>query len=192
MTKQLNDPLMVQLKEDQLNVDQTKVDQLKVDQLKNIITDSKIGICIKKKDHTVIHQNSDCIDICGIQYGKVCNFGCMGLLEKMNSDTLNSRSIELLQRSKVKDQLCDIAIINDGDHLFTLLLDIKNRVEVDYHLFEEYGLTSRELEVVKLRLEGRSNAEISEQLFVAKSTLKTHLNHIYQKLPSNLKLWNKK
>ncbi len=43
-------------------------------------------------------------------------------------------------------------------------------------------LSSRELEVLKLLAEGQSNQEIAENLVIALSTVKTHINNIYAKL----------
>jgi LuxR family maltose regulon positive regulatory protein len=43
-------------------------------------------------------------------------------------------------------------------------------------------LTARELEVLRLIVAGLSNPEIAEELFIAVSTVKSHINHIYGKL----------
>lgn len=43
-------------------------------------------------------------------------------------------------------------------------------------------LTKRELEVLTLAVEGLSGPQIAERLFVSPSTIKTHLEHIYDKL----------
>ncbi|MBE3561882.1 MAG: AAA family ATPase [Ktedonobacteraceae bacterium] len=43
-------------------------------------------------------------------------------------------------------------------------------------------LSERELEILRLIAAGLSNQEIMEQLVIARSTLKTHINHIYGKL----------
>lgn len=44
------------------------------------------------------------------------------------------------------------------------------------------GLTSREREIVQLVAEGKTNAEIAAELWVAPSTVKKHLEHVYEKL----------
>jgi LuxR family transcriptional regulator, maltose regulon positive regulatory protein len=43
-------------------------------------------------------------------------------------------------------------------------------------------LSARELDVLRLLSDGRSNAEIARGLFVEQSTVKTHLIHLYRKL----------
>jgi two-component system nitrate/nitrite response regulator NarL len=43
-------------------------------------------------------------------------------------------------------------------------------------------LSNRELEVLNLAAEGYSGPQIAEQLFLSPSTVKTHLEHIYEKL----------
>ena len=47
------------------------------------------------------------------------------------------------------------------------------------------SLSARELEVLRLVAEGRSNPEIGQALFVAASTVKTHLDRAYAKLGVN-------
>ena len=49
-------------------------------------------------------------------------------------------------------------------------------------LAEQFGLTTREDEVLQLIGEGLSNAEIAAALFVGVSTVKTHINAIFAKL----------
>lgn len=49
-------------------------------------------------------------------------------------------------------------------------------------LFQHYNISPREQDVVNLVLEGRSNQEIADTLYVSLSTVKTHLRNIYQKV----------
>jgi predicted ATPase/DNA-binding CsgD family transcriptional regulator len=47
------------------------------------------------------------------------------------------------------------------------------------------GLTAREVEVLRLVCDGRSNREIGEQLFVSERTAQTHVQHILTKMDVN-------
>lgn len=47
---------------------------------------------------------------------------------------------------------------------------------------DEPPLTARELEILRLAADGRSTREIAEELFLSVGTVKTHLQHIYEKL----------
>lgn len=49
-------------------------------------------------------------------------------------------------------------------------------------IIPSYPLTTRELDVLKLIVDGRSNAEISEQLYITVGTVKTHVRNILNKL----------
>jgi DNA-binding CsgD family transcriptional regulator len=44
------------------------------------------------------------------------------------------------------------------------------------------SLTPTEAEVVRLAVDGLSNPEIGARLFMSRSTVKTHLSHVYAKL----------
>jgi non-specific serine/threonine protein kinase len=48
-----------------------------------------------------------------------------------------------------------------------------------------FGLTSREIEVLRLIRQGRSNREIAEELFVTHRTAQTHVQHIFDKMGVN-------
>jgi DNA-binding CsgD family transcriptional regulator len=50
------------------------------------------------------------------------------------------------------------------------------------------GLTDREGEVLALMAAGLSNGEIADRLFVAESTVKTHVNRIFAKTASRDRL----
>lgn len=46
-------------------------------------------------------------------------------------------------------------------------------------------LTRRELQVLELVAQGKSNAEIAAILWVTRSTVRKHLEHVYEKLEVN-------
>jgi DNA-binding CsgD family transcriptional regulator len=47
---------------------------------------------------------------------------------------------------------------------------------------ERFGLTARELEVLRLVTEGKTNPEIAEELFITRKTASAHVSHILAKL----------
>ena len=44
------------------------------------------------------------------------------------------------------------------------------------------SLTSRELEILRLVLEGYTNKEIAAEIFLSEKTVEFHLDHIYTKI----------
>ncbi len=62
-------------------------------------------------------------------------------------------------------------------------------VDVSRNLLQEsladpnrYNLSTRELEVLQMLSKGYENGKISEKLFISKSTVETHVHHIYEKM----------
>ena len=47
------------------------------------------------------------------------------------------------------------------------------------------GLTDREVEILRLVAQGRSNREIASELFIAEKTARNHVEHLYTKLGVN-------
>ena len=47
---------------------------------------------------------------------------------------------------------------------------------------QEYVLSERELEVAWLLYRGYTNRQIGEELYIAETTVKKHVSHIYQKM----------
>ena len=47
---------------------------------------------------------------------------------------------------------------------------------------ERFGLTPREVEILHLVAQGKTNKEIAADLYISPLTVRTHLEHIYEKL----------
>ena len=47
---------------------------------------------------------------------------------------------------------------------------------------ESFGLTRREVEILHLVAQGKTNKEIAADLYISPLTVRTHLEHVYQKL----------
>ncbi len=49
-------------------------------------------------------------------------------------------------------------------------------------IFNKYNISKREQEIIELLLEGNSNKEITQKLFISLHTVKNHIYNIYQKM----------
>ena len=54
--------------------------------------------------------------------------------------------------------------------------------EIFEHMMHECGLTNREAEIAWLLYRGYTNRQIGEELFIAETTVKKHVSHIYEKM----------
>ncbi len=61
-------------------------------------------------------------------------------------------------------------------------IDSSEATEINVKEIERLGLSKRELDVLGLMVEGWSNEEIAEKLFISLSTVKTHSSNIFLKL----------
>lgn len=69
---------------------------------------------------------------------------------------------------------------DSSDHPKTIAIDaLKPEIE---KLIEESPLTEREMEILQLIVNGCSNSEIAETLFISLGTVKTHVRNILNKL----------
>ncbi len=58
-------------------------------------------------------------------------------------------------------------------------------LNIDESIILKNNISKREKEIIALILEGKSNKEIEEKLFISAHTVKNHIYHIYQKLGIN-------
>ncbi len=75
------------------------------------------------------------------------------------------------------------------DHLVNILFKLgKNSYNISVEklkIMEEYNLSKREIEIVEFIINGFSNNEISNELAISISTVKKHINNIFNKLDVN-------
>ena len=95
----------------------------------------------------------------------------------------------LLKDATAAELVRAVQVVAAGDALLApsvtrrLIADFARRPSVSQPPPEALGaLTSRETEVLRLIARGLSNAEISETLFIAEQTTKTHVGRILTKL----------
>ncbi len=139
----------------------------------------ELGTCIKNTNKEVIFQNGICIDSCGDMKGIICDKGCMASYSLTPGMTL-------IKNSQLDNGHVDAVVINDGRTLTTLLYPYAQNQDDLLKIKNEllsYGLSKSEVTIFLLVITGKKNRDIVKELFISKSTLKTHLNNIYKKLP---------
>ncbi len=100
------------------------------------------------------------------------------LLKDCSSEELCS-AVRTVARGQVLLQASSITQLLAGLHTQTTQIPKVSTISPEV---EKLGLTSRELEVVRLIAQGYSNTEIATGLVVSEATVKTHINHIFSKL----------
>ncbi len=95
------------------------------------------------------------------------------LIEKRNTalETINNNTSIELEKLQIA--------LEDKEKILTNIFETKQAVEMPPELLK---LSKREMEVLSYLALGWSDQEISDKLFISKSTTKTHLRRIYSKL----------
>jgi DNA-binding NarL/FixJ family response regulator len=86
----------------------------------------------------------------------------------------------LLKSRGSQDLLDAIDRVTNGKSYFDT---IKDFVEEDIH--PVYNLSEREIEIIRLVVNGNTSSEIADQLFLSEHTVKTHRKNIFKKLGIN-------
>jgi hypothetical protein len=141
--------------------------------------DQELGKCIKTNERVVLSQNDLSLKTCGDMGGEICTKGCMATYSPIIGMTLIKNSI-------INNETVDAVVINNGETLTTFLyaktMNEEEKKKENEKLLS-FGLSKSELALFLLVVEGKKNSQIIKELFISKSTLKTHLNNIYKKLP---------
>ena len=58
----------------------------------------------------------------------------------------------------------------------------KTQKSLSAEFVKNFSLTRREQEIILALLEGKSNKELAQALFVSEKTIETHLGNIYKKI----------
>ncbi len=93
------------------------------------------------------------------------------LLEKEILEQIGE--VEQTEDKQFQNKTIECAIIVD---------EKRKETKITQKQYDNLGLTTREIEIVKLVLGGLSNREIGEQLYIAESTVKKHMSNIFEKL----------
>jgi len=93
-----------------------------------------------------------------------------------------------LKTAPPEDLLTAVRVVSQGEALLSPSVTRRVIQEVTRHQRraprspELDRLTQRELEVLRLLAEGRSNAEIAAELYLSEATVKTHTSSVLSKL----------
>jgi DNA-binding CsgD family transcriptional regulator len=68
---------------------------------------------------------------------------------------------------------------------FDDIVEYASDIVANEEFYKQYNISPREQEVLLLLLQGKSNNEIGETLYVSRNTIKTHIRNIYAKLGVN-------
>lgn len=69
-----------------------------------------------------------------------------------------------------------------GHQRFSMVVPNLRKVEADRRRTKVFGLTKREIEIIRSVVAGHSNREIAKQSAITENTVKSHLTHIFNKL----------
>lgn len=147
-----------------------------------------IGVCIKDITGLVTEQNDACRKICGNQVGQVCEKGCMARYKISVVSPAFDVGIHPLSQVETDNVRVEAVIINDGTHLTTLLLDAAVSLRPKLEHLQRFGLTATESVVLEHYLFGLTRTQIATKMCISIKTIKTHLNNIYKKIPTSVKL----
>jgi DNA-binding NarL/FixJ family response regulator len=93
-----------------------------------------------------------------------------------------------LLKNASPDELAS-AIRNVHAGLSVLSPDVTKRVmqsvNLEHDRAADIGLSTREMEVLECLAQGKTTAQISEDLFISDNTVKTHVRHILNKLEAS-------
>jgi DNA-binding CsgD family transcriptional regulator len=67
-------------------------------------------------------------------------------------------------------------------HYFQTYEPEQDEVEVTDEFFRDHDLSAREQELARLLIDGHTNFDIGEKLFISVNTVKSHIKSIYKKL----------
>lgn len=149
-----------------------------------------IGVCIKDLEKNVVFQSQVSLDLCGNLQGRVCDKGCMNLYHQVEECSAISQGMKVFKNADIDGSKVDAMILNDGTQISTFIYPLdenQGKIEKQEKFLLERGLTKSETQIMLLVLNGLTNSQIAEKLFISKATLKTHLNNAYKKLPSSMR-----
>jgi len=113
----------------------------------------------------------------------------MHLNEDFIFNAVKAGAMAYLPKNSTKQELIDaINKVSSGEEYFSepvsniILKSYVRKAKTDQNTDGENALSKRELEILKLFAEGKTNNEMADLLFISCRTVESHKNHIMQKL----------
>lgn len=147
---------------------------------------ASLGVCVKTIDQVVRYQNPTCESICGKQLGTKCEKGCMQRYSSMHFNEAFDLGMRIFKNIDTEEGTVDATVVHDGEMITTLLIKNEPKFKKQMDYLQTFKLSRAEIKVMTGVLAGLSNQDVANQLFISKRTLRTHLNNIYKKIPSDI------
>ncbi len=157
------------------------------EEAEQVFENGRVCVCIKDADHRVVEQNESCKKLCGDLTGAVCDKNCMCYYRLNKEHPERSEGMQFYGNKTIEGEQYDICLVNDGERLTTLLYPLESKTQAAADALKEYHLTAREQQIALLIVQGRTNAEIAAELFINKSTVKSHINNMNRKIPCSVR-----
>lgn len=121
------------------------------------------------------------------------------LLTSETSDEIVLDAIEagasgyLSKNQAVREVVAAVRAAADGEvvvppaRLPSLLAGLRRREQTKVDNVAQYGITTRELDVLKCLSEGMDNQQIADQLVISPNTVRTHIQNLFAKLSAHSK-----
>jgi DNA-binding NarL/FixJ family response regulator len=119
---------------------------------------------------------AECVD--GADLTRALELGARGLVLRDSAADVLFKSIHSVLAGQywiVSDSAVDVAAA-------------VRKLEVELRRRRVFGLTPREIEIVRMVVEGLTNKEIGEKLAIGENTVKSHLTHIFNKVGASSRI----
>ncbi len=143
------------------------------------------GYCVRDHELRVVSQNDVTRKICGDCVGRACGTECPAWFFR-RPDWSANLGVRVFESKRVGNDYFDVTVINQADRVTTIFLPLQAKHDASLAALKKYDLTPRQLEIASMIARGFGNSEIARTLEISKSTLKTHINNLYKKLPRYL------
>lgn len=147
---------------------------------------TRIGICKVNSKGQICHKNALARELCECKIGEPCKLHC-DYLSQPRTGPNQFVLPEIVYKSK--EHVAAVAIkTDDGHQIYFRSIENEPAFKELLPKNEIVALTQTEMSVLEKVFLKKTNQEIADSLFICLATVKTHIAHLYQKIPK-LKDW---